>query len=68
MGREHAHDLVYEAATAARRGGKTLAEALPEVAEAPRPHGHRRRLPRRRRAHRARRSNDLSSQHSARPR
>ena len=34
MGREHAHDLVYDAATTARRTGRTLAETLPEVAEA----------------------------------
>lgn len=33
MGREHAHDLVYEAAARARRDGRTLAEVLPEVAE-----------------------------------
>jgi 3-carboxy-cis,cis-muconate cycloisomerase len=32
LGREHAHDLVYEAATRARRSGTTLAEALREVA------------------------------------
>ncbi|MEQ3552117.1 lyase family protein [Pseudonocardia nematodicida] len=33
MGREHAHDLVYEAAARARRDGRTLADVLPEVAE-----------------------------------
>ncbi|GAA1088616.1 lyase family protein [Pseudonocardia alni] len=32
MGREHAHDLVYEAAARARRDGRTLASVLPEVA------------------------------------
>ncbi|MET0191423.1 MAG: hypothetical protein ABW212_20655, partial [Pseudonocardia sediminis] len=32
MGREHAHDLVYEAAGRARTTGRTLAEVLPEVA------------------------------------
>lgn len=31
-GREHAHDLVHEAATRARSAGRTLAEVLPEVA------------------------------------
>ncbi len=33
MGREHAHDLVYEAATRARTEGKTLNEVMPTVAE-----------------------------------
>jgi 3-carboxy-cis,cis-muconate cycloisomerase len=33
MGREHAHDLVYEAAIRARTTGRTLAEVLPEVAD-----------------------------------
>ncbi len=32
MGREHAHDLVHEAATRARRTGRALAEVLVEVA------------------------------------
>lgn len=32
MGREHAHDLVYEAATRSRRDGRVLADALREVA------------------------------------
>ena len=32
MGREHAHDLVYEAAERARSAGRTLADVLPEVA------------------------------------
>ncbi|OZM80837.1 lyase family protein [Pseudonocardia sp. MH-G8] len=32
MGREHAHDLVYEAAARARTTGRTLTEVLPEVA------------------------------------
>jgi 3-carboxy-cis,cis-muconate cycloisomerase len=32
MGREHAHDLVYEAAALARTTGRTLTEVLPEVA------------------------------------
>lgn len=32
MGRERAHDLVYEAATRARRDGRVLADALLEVA------------------------------------
>lgn len=33
LGREHAHDLVYEAATFARREGSVLGEALQAVAE-----------------------------------
>jgi 3-carboxy-cis,cis-muconate cycloisomerase len=33
MGREHAHDLVYEAAARARTSGRTLTEVLPEVAD-----------------------------------
>ncbi|GAA1914057.1 class-II fumarase/aspartase family protein [Streptantibioticus ferralitis] len=33
MGREHAHDLVYEASARARRTGRTLAEVLAEVAD-----------------------------------
>ncbi|GAA0934368.1 lyase family protein [Pseudonocardia zijingensis] len=32
MGREHAHDLVYEAAARTRTAGRTLAEVLPDVA------------------------------------
>jgi 3-carboxy-cis,cis-muconate cycloisomerase len=32
MGREDAHDLVYEAATRARRDGRVLADTLREVA------------------------------------
>ena len=32
LGREHAHDLVYDAATRARRGGTVLAETLRAVA------------------------------------
>jgi 3-carboxy-cis,cis-muconate cycloisomerase len=32
LGREHAHDLVYEAATRTRRTGRVLADALREVA------------------------------------
>lgn len=32
MGREHAHDLVYEASTRARLEGKTLNEVMPAVA------------------------------------
>lgn len=32
MGREHAHDLVYEASTRARTTGRVLVEVLPEVA------------------------------------
>ena len=32
LGRERAHDLVYEAASQARSSGRTLAEALPELA------------------------------------
>lgn len=33
MGREHAHDLVYEASTRARETGRVLIDVLPEVAE-----------------------------------
>lgn len=32
MGREHAHDLVYEAATSVRKEGITLHDVMPEVA------------------------------------
>lgn len=32
LGREHAHDLVYEAATRARKTNRVLADVLPEVA------------------------------------
>lgn len=31
LGREHAHDLVYEAAAQARASGRTLTETLPEI-------------------------------------
>lgn len=34
MGREHAHDLVYDAAALARSSGRKLAEVLPKVAGA----------------------------------
>ncbi|MCS7476891.1 lyase family protein [Umezawaea endophytica] len=33
MGREHAHDLVYEASARARRANRALADVLPEVAD-----------------------------------